>query len=362
MNQRVHDKVLLAHGGGGQLSEQFIHQYLLPRFRNNTLAELTDAAKLNLDSKSVCFTTDSYVIKPLFFNGGDIGKLAVCGTINDLAVSGARPVALSLALIIEEGFSFEMLEKILDSIAATAAQNNVAIVTGDTKTVETGAADGIFINTAGIGVRLEGVELGFSKIAVGDKIIINGSIGDHGMTIMSQRQDIGFHSQLKSDCAALADLTCKLLTETKGVHPVGKNNPKEAHSHHSATSNGVKFMRDPTRGGLAATLNEITGQSLLGIRINEVDIPVNKSVQAAADALGFDVLNIANEGKFVAVVSPDFAQECIAVCKEHPLGKQASIIGEVVETKDVPVVEMTTKIGGQRIVQMPYGRELPRIC
>jgi len=340
MNQRTHDKVLLALGGGGQLSDQFIHNYILPRFKNNTLAELADAAKLNLNSKSVCFTTDSYVVKPLFFNGGDIGKLAVCGTINDLAVSGARPVAMSLSLIIEEGFPLETLEKILDSIAAAAAQNNVPIVTGDTKTVEQGAADGIFINTAGIGIRLEGVELGFDKIAVGDKVIINGTIGDHGMTIMSQRQDIGFHSQLKSDCAAIADLTCKLLTETKRV----------------------KFMRDPTRGGLAATLNEITKQTSLGIRLNEVDIPVNPSVQAAADALGLDVLNIANEGKFVAVVAPDIADACINICRQHPLGQQAAIIGEITKTEDVPVVEMTTKIGGRRIVQMPYGRELPRIC
>jgi hydrogenase expression/formation protein HypE len=340
MNQRTHDKVLLALGGGGQLSDQFIHKYILPRFRNNTLAELADAAKLNLDSKSVCFTTDSYVVKPLFFNGGDIGKLAVCGTINDLAVAGARPVAMSLSLIIEEGFPFETLEKILDSIAAAAAQNNVPIVTGDTKTVEQGAADGIFINTAGIGVRLEGVELDFDKITVGDKVIINGTIGDHGMTIMSQRQDIGFHSQLKSDCAAIADLTCKLLTETKRV----------------------KFMRDPTRGGLAATLNEVAKQTSLGIRLNEADIPVNPSVQAAADALGLDVLNIANEGKFVAVVAPDIADACINICRQHPLGQQAAIIGEITRTEDVPVVEMTTKIGGRRIVQMPYGRELPRIC
>ena len=214
MSQKKHDKILLAHGGGGQLSDQLIRKHILPRFENNTLAELTDSAKLNFDSKSICFTTDSYVVKPLFFNGGDIGKLAVCGTINDFAVAVQNPSLCRLLLIIEEGFALELLEKILDSIAATAKKNNVAIVTGDTKTVEAGAADQIFINTAGIGVRLEGVELGFDKISAGDKIIISGTIGDHGMTIMSQRQDIGFQSQLKSDCAALADLTCKLLTET----------------------------------------------------------------------------------------------------------------------------------------------------
>ncbi|MGA2173165.1 MAG: hydrogenase expression/formation protein HypE [Sedimentisphaerales bacterium] len=340
MNHSTHDKVLLAHGGGGQLSDYFLRRHILPRFSNNTLAELADAAKLNLDSKSVCFTTDSYVVKPLFFNGGDIGKLAVCGTINDLAVSGARPVALALSLIIEEGFEFDLLEKILDSIAANAVENNVPIVTGDTKTVEAGAADGIFINTSGIGIRLAGIELGFDKIAVGDKVIISGTIGDHGMTIMSQRQDIGFRSQLKSDCAAIAGLTCKMLTETKGV----------------------KFMRDPTRGGLASTLNEIAKQTAFTIRLNEADVPINPSVQAAADALGLDVMNIANEGKFVAVVAPDIAEDCIKICRRHPLGTQAAIIGEVIRTEDVPVVEMTTKIGGRRIVQMPYGRELPRIC
>ena len=333
-------QVLLAHGGGGQLSDQLIREHIVPRFRNNTLGELADAAKLNLDSPKICFTTDSYVVKPLFFNGGDIGKLAVCGTINDLAVSGARPVAISLALIIEEGFPFDSLDKILDSIAANAAENKVAVVAGDTKTVEAGAANKIFINTAGIGVRLDGVEPGFDKIAVGDKVILSGTIGDHGMTIMSHREDIGFKTQLKSDCAALADLTCTLLTKIPGV----------------------KFMRDPTRGGLAATLNEITKQTSLSIIANEIDIPINPTVQAAADMLGFDVLNIANEGKFVSVVSPQTAEDFIKICHEHPLGKNAAIIGEIVKTTDAPLVEMRTKIGGKRIVQMPYGRDLPRIC
>ncbi|MBA7667067.1 Carbamoyl dehydratase HypE [subsurface metagenome] len=309
---------------------------------------MADAAKLNLASNSVCFTTDSYVVKPLFFNGGDIGKLAVCGTVNDLAVAGSVPVALALSLIIEEGFEFELLERILASISEAAKQNDVDIVTGDTKTVESGAADKIFINTAGIGVRLDGVDLGFDRIAVGDKVIINGTIADHGMTVISQREDIKFQSQsrkgwpspLESDCVGLAELTCQLLENTKGV----------------------KFMRDPTRGGLAATLNEISAQTGLSIEINEVDIPINPTVQAAADALGFDVLTIANEGKFVAIVSPESADDCLNICRKHRLGKKAHIIGEVVETADAVVVEMVTKIGGRRIVQMPYGRELPRIC
>jgi hydrogenase expression/formation protein HypE len=340
MKSAKKDRILLAHGGGGRLSDELIRHHILPSFHNDTLAELADSAKLNLTSSSVCFTTDSYVVKPLFFNGGDIGELAVCGTVNDLAVAGSVPVALALSLIIEEGFEFELLGKILHSISRAAKANNVSVVTGDTKTVESGAADKIFINTAGVGVRLEGVDLGFDRVAVGDKVIISGTIADHGMTIISQREDIKFQSQLKSDCAGLADLTCRLLENT----------------------NGVKFMRDPTRGGLAATLNEISRQTDLSIEINEADIPVNPTVQAAADALGFDVLTIANEGKFVAIVSPESADGCLNICRKHRLGKKARIIGEVVKTADAAVVEMVTKIGGRRIVQMPYGRELPRIC
>ncbi len=332
--------ILLAHGGGGKLTEELIRNYILPKFKSPALASLPDAAAMNLDSTSLAFTTDSYVVKPLFFNGGDIGKLAVCGTINDLAVAGAKPVALSLSLIIEEGLEFSVLDRILDSIGKAAAESNVEIVTGDTKTVEAGAADQLFINTAGIGTMLDGVELGFERISAGDKILLSGTIGDHGMTVISQRKDIRFQTQLKSDCAALAGLTGELLEKTAGV----------------------KFMRDPTRGGLAATLNEISGQALLSIQINEPDIPINPTVQAGADMLGFDVLNIANEGKFVAVVAPDAAGACLDICRNHPLGKNASLIGEITEPGDVAMVEMTTKIGGKRIVRMPYGRELPRIC
>jgi len=340
MKKAKYDRILLAHGGGGQLTDELIRHHILPSFKNDVLAELADSASLNLASNSVCFTTDSYVVKPLFFNGGDIGKLAVCGTVNDLAVAGSKPVALALSLIIEEGFEFELFEKILASISQAARQNNVNIVAGDIKTVEAGAADKIFINTAGIGEKLAGVDLGFGKIAVGDKIIINGTIGDHGLTIISQREGMKFQSRLQSDCAGLAELTCRLLENT----------------------DGVRFMRDPTRGGLAATLNEISTATALSIEIREADIPVNPTVQAAADMLGFDVVTIANEGKFVAIVSPESADDCLNICKNHPLGKEAGIIGEVVQTRDVPMVEMITRIGGKRIVQMPYGRQLPRIC
>lgn len=335
-----HDRILLAHGGGGQLTDDLIRNHILPSLNNEALAELGDSAELNVASNSLCFTTDSYVVKPLFFNGGDIGKLSVCGTVNDLAVAGSKPVALSLSLIIEDGFEFKLLERILVSIGEAARKNDVNIITGDTKTVETGAADKIFINTAGIGVKLAGVDLGFDKVAIGDKIIINGTIGDHGMTIISQREDIKFQSQLQSDCAGLAGLICELLENT----------------------NGIKFMRDPTRGGLAATLNEISRSSGLSIEIREADVPVKPTVQAAADMLGFDVLTIANEGKFIVIVSAEAADNCLNICKNHPLGKEARIIGEVCQSHDVHIVEIETRIGGKRIVQMPYGQELPRIC
>lgn len=333
------DRILLAHGGGGQLSDSLIRNNILPKVANGP-TELTDAASLELDSNSVCFTTDSYVVKPLFFNGGDIGKLAVCGTVNDLAVAGAVPTALSLSLIIETGLEFAVLDRILESIGKTAEQSNVKIVTGDTKTVEQGSADKIFINTAGLGCKLPGIDLSTANIKGGDKIIINGTIGDHGMTIMSQREGMKFQSELASDCACLSFLTVELL----------KNVP------------GIRFMRDPTRGGLAATLNEIAMETQLSVTINEEIIPVDPKVRAAADMLGFDVLSIANEGKVVIVVDAENAQQCLEMCKNNPLGEKAAIIGQVEEAGDAAVAQINTKIGGRRIVSMPYGRELPRIC
>jgi len=255
-------------------------------------------------------------------------------------VAGARPVALSLSLIIEEGLELSVLDRILTSVAQAAKESGVRIVAGDTKVVESGAADKIFINTAGVGEKLDGVQLGFDRIETGDKVIVNGTLGDHGMTIISQREDIGFQSELVSDCAPLAELTGRIFE-------LGAD---------------VKFMRDPTRGGLAAILNEMAIGSGRSIEISHTDIPVNRTVQAAADALGFDVLDIANEGKFAAVVHPRSAEEAVRICRSHPLGKAASIIGTVLEAGDEPVVELVSEIGGKRIVQMPYGRELPRIC
>ena len=340
MDSESGKRILLAHGGGGRLGNQLVTDIIMPKFKNEILAELGDAAKLELTSPSICFTTDSFVVKPLFFNGGDIGKLAVCGTVNDLAVAGAKPVAISLSLIIEEGLEFDILEKILSSASQTAAEAGVDIVTGDTKVVEKGAADKIFINTAGIGTKIESVDITTRTIKPGDKIIINGCVGDHGMTIISQREGIKFDSPLSSDCAVLSGLIADVLKS-------GAN---------------VKFMRDATRGGVAAVLNEIATASGHTIELDETSLPIDETVRAAADMLGFDLLDIANEGKVVFVVDEKDAGKVVEICKNHELGKKAAIIGEVLEKEESPVVEIKTKIGGRRIVQMPYGRDLPRIC
>jgi hydrogenase expression/formation protein HypE len=333
--------IMLAHGGGGRLMADLIGRTIVSKFGDGSSVQLTDAAVLDVPAGKLCFTTDSFVVKPLFFSGGDIGKLSVCGTVNDLAVSGAKPLALSLSLILEEGLEMEKLERILESIGQTAAQASVKIVTGDTKVVEKGFADEIFINTAGVGIRLPQAAPVFERIAPGDVILINGTLGDHGMTIMSQREGVEFQSPLKSDCACLHELTERLYTD---LGPA------------------VKFMRDPTRGGVAAVLNEIAASADYGIEVDESSLPMDKMVQAAADMLGFDVLNIANEGKVLAIVSADAADQALNLWKTHPLGVNAAKIGRIVETAGRPLVELKTKIGGRRIVQMPYGRELPRIC
>jgi hydrogenase expression/formation protein HypE len=335
------ETILLAHGGGGRLMANLIAKTIGPTVYGQMPKALTDAAGVKIDGKEILFTTDSFVVKPLFFPGGDIGKLSVCGTINDLAVCGATPAAMSLALIIEEGFAVSDLEKILHSIGQTAKEAGVSIVTGDTKVVEKGAADGIFINTTGIGAAKKNIRLGFDFIEPGDAILVNGTLGDHGMTVMARRQELTIQSPLQSDCACLHGII-GLLLEQLG--------PK------------VKFMRDPTRGGLSATLNEIIQACGCGIEIEENKLPMDPAVKAAADILGFDMLNIANEGKFIAVVSPDAQARAIEIMRSHPLGKKASSIGTVGARGPHSLVELITKIGGRRIVQMPYGRDLPRIC
>jgi len=332
--------ILLAHGGGGRLMDELLRRVILPKL-SQTPQPLLDAAYVETGAGPVCFTTDSFVVRPLFFPGGDIGKLAVCGTVNDLAVAGASPQVLSLALILEEGFALAQLEKILESAAQTARQAGVRIVTGDTKVVEKGAADGLFINTAGIGLPLENVSLGFERIAPGDRILINGTIGDHGMTVLSKRSDIPFEGNLESDCACLNGLIEQLT---------------------AACGRQIKFMRDPTRGGIAAVLNEIAVGAGVNIEIEEAALPVRPAVRSAADMLGLDILHIANEGKVIAIVSQAAAQTALEVSRSHPLGRQAALIGRVCAAGDAPLVELCTRIGGRRIVPMPYGRDLPRIC
>ncbi len=334
-------KIMLAHGGGGRLMGDLIARTIVPKFADGRSVQLNDSAVLDMPAGKLCFTTDSFVVQPLFFNGGDIGKLAVCGTVNDLAVAGAKPLALSLSLILEEGLDMDVLEKVLQSIGETAKNANVNIVTGDTKVVEKGSADGIFINTSGVGQRTDNADPSFERIKSGDVILINGTLGDHGMTIMSQREGLKFDTPLKSDCACLDELT-GMLYEDLG--------------------DKVKFMRDPTRGGLAAALNEIAHTSGVSVELNETALPVDKTVQAAADMLGFDLLNIANEGKVLAVVDAGIAQQALELWQQCPLGQKAAIIGTVTEAGDGSLVELVTKVGGRRIVQTPYGRELPRIC
>ena len=334
-------KIMMAHGGGGRLMGELIAKTIVPKFGDGDSVQLTDSALVDVPAGKLCFTTDSFVVKPLFFNGGDIGKLSVCGTVNDLAVAGAKPLALSLSLILEEGLELEKLETILNSIGETAKNANVKIVTGDTKVVEKGSADGVFINTSGIGLRMDNAEPSFSRITPGDVILVNGTLGDHGMTIMSQREGLKFQSPLKSDCACLHELT-QMLYDELGAE--------------------VKFMRDPTRGGLAATLNEVAQSANVNVELIETDVPIDKIVQTAADMLGFDLLNIANEGKVLAVVSAEVAEKALRLWQAHPLGAKAAKIGIVSVAKDGPLVELITKIGGRRIVQTPYGRELPRIC
>ncbi|MHC4961614.1 MAG: hydrogenase expression/formation protein HypE [Planctomycetota bacterium] len=318
-----------------------IQKMIVPKFGDGESVQLNDSATLDVPAGKLCFTTDSFVVKPLFFNGGDIGKLAVCGTVNDLAVAGAKPLALSLSLILAEGLELNVLEKILDSIGDTAKAANVNIVTGDTKVVEKGSADGVFINTSGVGMLAENADSSFDRINPGDVILINGTLGDHGMTIMSQREGLKFDTPLKSDCACLHELT-QMLYDSFGQ--------------------AVRFMRDPTRGGLATALNEVAQSSGVNVELNETDLPVDKTVQTAADMLGFDLLNIANEGKVLAVVDPAVADKAIKLWKSHPLGSNAAVIGKTTKSSDSPLVELLTKIGGRRIVQTPYGRELPRIC
>jgi len=333
------EKILLAHGSGGKLSHDLIRQIFLPQFANPILEPLDDSAKITNRQGSIAFTTDSYVVNPIFFPGGDIGKLAVCGTVNDLSMIGAIPSYLSLSLIVEEGFSIELLKQIVSSIHETAEKVGVSIVTGDTKVVEHGAADQLFINTAGIGWIRPGVNLSGLNAKPGDKILLSGCLGDHEIAILSQREGFKFQGELRSDCAPLNDLVGKMLD----VYP------------------SIRCMRDPTRGGLATTLNEIATMSNVGMTIEEDKIPVHESVKGICELLGLDPLYLANEGKLIAICPPDEAERLLEVMRDHPLGIHGELIGKVTEENSKRVI-LHTLIGGHRILDMLTGDQYPRIC
>jgi hydrogenase expression/formation protein HypE len=332
------ESILLAHGSGSRLSHELIEKNFLPSLANPLLAKLDDSAVFDLSGR-LAFTTDSYVVNPIFFPGGDIGKLAVCGTINDLAMSGAKPLYLSLSLIIEEGLTLGELTRIVKSIKAAAEEAEVNIVTGDTKVVNRGSADKLFINTSGIGIVPEGIDISGANARIGDKIILSGAIGDHGIAVMSQREGLKFSVPVQSDCAPLNKLVSQMLE----------------------ASSLINCLRDPTRGGLATTLNELARQSKVGINIEEDKIPVHDGVRAACELLGFDPLYVANEGKLVAIVAPDDAGKILAKMKRNRYGADASIIGEVTDEHKGKVI-MKTRLGASRIVDMLSGELLPRIC
>ena len=332
------DKILLAHGSGGKLAHELVEKSLVKALANPLLTKLDDSAVVDFSGR-LAFTTDSYVVSPIFFPGGDIGKLAVCGTVNDLAMPGARPLYLSLSFIIEEGLLQSDLKKVVDSVQKAAKEAGVDIITGDTKVVNRGSADRLFINTAGVGVVPKGVDISGSNAKVGDRVILSGTIGDHGIAVISRREELSFSTTLESDCAPLGGLVAEMIKASPNIH----------------------CLRDPTRGGLATSLNELAKQSKVSIVIDEEKIPVRGEVLAACEMLGFDPLYVANEGKLVAIVPPKDADKVLKVMRKNRYGKEAAIIGEVRAEKPGRVV-MKTALGASRIVDMLTGDLLPRIC
>ena len=332
------DNILLAHGSGGKLAHQLVEETFIKSFGNPLLAKLDDSAVIDFSGR-LAFTTDSYVVNPIVFPGGDIGKLAVCGTVNDLAISGAKPLYLSISFIIEEGLPQNELKEIAGSVQEAAQEAGVQIITGDTKVVDRGSADKLFINTAGVGIIPEGANISGSNARPGDRVILSGTIGDHGIAVLSQREGLNFSTPLQSDCAPLGSLVAEMLTASPNIH----------------------CLRDPTRGGLATTLNELAKQSKVSIRIEEEKIPIREEVLAACEMLGFDPLYVANEGKLVAIVPAKDADKILQAMRGNQYGKDAAIIGEVRAEHPGRVV-MKTCLGASRIVDMLVGDLLPRIC
>lgn len=344
-----HQQILLGHGSGGTLTADLIQRVFLPAWKNDTLAALEDQATLDLSehwrptngtkAPKIAFTTDAFVVRPLFFPGGDIGRLAIHGTVNDLAVGGAIPLYISAAFILEEGLPIDDLRRIVSSMQAACAEAGVSLVTGDTKVVDRGKGDQVFIATSGIGLVPEHRRLSIHNARPGDRVLVSGTIGDHGIAIMSVREGIEFETVLESDSAPLCSLTERMLE----VCPT------------------IRCMRDPTRGGLSSALNELAAASRVGVRIDEASIPIRREVRGACEMLGFDPLYIANEGKLMAVVPPDEVERTLAAMRSHPLGRDAALIGQIVADHPGLVVQRSL-IGGERVVSMLAGEQLPRIC
>ena len=333
------DIILLAHGSGGLLSQELVEQVFLPHL-GRPAGALEDATEIALGPGRVVMTTDGYVVRPIAFPGGDIGKLAVCGTVNDLAMRGARPLYLTAAFIIEEGLPLAELDRIVASMAAAAAQAGVRVVAGDTKVVERGGVDRLFITTAGVGVVPEGVCISAAGARPGDVVLVSGAMGDHGLAIMTQREGLRFQSPLRSDCAPLNGLVADMLAAGGGA---------------------IHVLRDPTRGGLATALNELAAASEVSIAIDEDAVPVHDAVRVASELLGLDPLYVANEGKLVAIVAPEAAEAVLAAMRAHPLGAEAAAIGDVRAAERSRVV-LRTPLGTHRLLDMLAGEQLPRIC
>jgi hydrogenase expression/formation protein HypE len=336
---RDHPNIILGHGGGGKLSAELIEHLFLPAFQNDLLGNLGDSTVLNLNGARLAMSTDSFVVRPLFFPGGNIGELAINGTVNDVCMSGARPLYLSAGFILEEGLPLDVLGRIVDSMAAASQAAGVMLVTGDTKVVDKGHGDGVYINTSGIGLVPDGLDIGPQRAKPGDVVLLSGTIGDHGMAIMSVREGLEFETAIESDTAALNGLVAAMLAASPTIH----------------------VLRDPTRGGVASSLNEIAQRSQVGIQLDENKIPVNPAVRSACELLGLDPIFVANEGKLIAIVPPDSAEAVLEAMRQHPLGKQAAVIGRVVEQHPGMLVTRTG-IGGTRVVAMQIGEQLPRIC
>jgi hydrogenase expression/formation protein HypE len=332
-------QIVLGHGSGGKLSAELIQKIFLPAFRNECLERLDDQAVFEINGTRLAFTTDSFVVTPIFFPGGDIGRLAVNGTVNDLAMSGARPLYIAGAFILEEGLPTADLRRVVDSMRAAAAEAGVWLVTGDTKVVNRGKGDQVFITTTGLGVVERPVRISSSGARPGDAIILSGYIGDHGMAILSRRENLEFEAAIASDTAPLHTLVDVMLQASEEIH----------------------CLRDPTRGGLATTLNEIAAASGVGMKLEEKAIPVSDSVKGACEILGLDPLYVANEGKLVAIAAPHAAGRIIERMQQHPAGRHARVIGQVVADHPRMVV-MKTEVGGVRVVDLLFGEQLPRIC